>query len=242
MKFNIFTSACFFLLSQIVFASALVKINNKANTVFVIARMVYSGSALNDRIARETTNEINRMWNEFPTSVVINNRSYKVVFKIDYVIAGLKPFKNPESCAYNFIQILNKTNPNDRSFYNNIGSNKGTFFTSDNLGFSTTTAHEFGHGLGLDHNSKNQTAAEIPGIMFARGTFVKPEFQWNPQALPGEPGSTINPSFRKVRPIDIETILFPSFEPRTLACIGEGLPLPIGKNHHHRSLTDVELD
>lgn len=212
-------------------ASALIQIDHRAGIVYVTSRLVYSGPALTKAIADEATREIHDMWNEIPTEVRIATKPYRIEFDIDYVMAGEQELKNPESCAYNFIQVRNKVNAGDRSYYTNFGAQTGVFFTSDNLGHSTTAAHEFGHGLVLSHNNHDQTRAPVPGIMFARGTLVRPEFQYDPKAKPGAPGGTINPIYRKVRSIDIQTIPLNSvilrsgsFSHWSMGCLGAGKP------------------
>ena len=141
------------------------------------------------------------------------------------MIAGRQTLINPDSCGYNFIQIINKTNAGDRSYYEGLGSRNGVFYTSDALGTSTTAAHEFGHGLMLDHNDGDQRNAAVPGIMFARGTLVRSEFQWDPRAAAGAAGGTINPQYRKVRSVDIQAIPVSSVRnklSKSVGCLGDG--------------------
>lgn len=206
-------------------ASALLVRDDASKTLKVIARLVYSGPALTETIADASTREINDMWNENPTDISINDSVYRVKFEIDYIISDRQSLIDADSCAYNYITVLNKTNAGDRSYYTGLGTQFGVFYTSDDLGHSTTTAHEFGHGLLLDHNFYDQREANPPGIMFARGTLVKPEFQWDPNALPGAAGGTINPIHRKVRSEDISDIPFEAagkVSQRTLSCLGNG--------------------
>jgi hypothetical protein len=209
-------------------AAALVKKNVDTKTLTVMARMVYSGSALTEELARSSTDEIHRMWNEAPTEVRLGEETYKVEFEVDYILGG-GVLAQADSCAYNYIQILNPTRSGDRSFYNTIGARGGVFYTSDDLGNSTTAAHEFGHGLTLVHNPTNQLLAPVPGIMFARGTLVRQEFQWNTTVIPGAYGGTINPVHRHVRSEDILAIPFAKvlFNEENIGCIGQGKPLQI---------------
>ena len=191
----------------------------------MIARIVYFGPALTDAIAEASTREIQDMWSETPTDIKLGSASYRVIFEIDHLIAGRQVLLNSDSCAYNFIEVRNLTTPGDRSYYQGLGSREGVFYTSDALGTSTTTAHEFGHGLMLEHNDGDQRTADIPGIMFARGTLVRSEYQWNPAAQAGAPGGTINPVHRKVRSEDIQTIPFSSVRSDdlvTTGCLGDG--------------------
>lgn len=219
------------LTSGMAHSSALVEFDDIGKIIHVSARIIYSGPALTNEIAKAATGEIQRMWNENRTSVAINYEKYKVDFNIQYLLADRIKILNTESCGYNFITVLDKSNPDDRSYYEGLGSRKGVFYTSDALGTSTTAAHEFGHGLMLDHNDGDQRNANVPGIMFARGTLVKPQFQWNPKAEAGAAGGTINPIFRKVRSVDIQAIPFGSLDrsiiwgiyDSKLGCIGDGV-------------------
>lgn len=220
-----FATAAVILLSQPVYSSALIERDDVSKTIRVIGRIVYSGAALTDEIAEASTREIQDMWSETPTDIKLGTTSYRVIFEIDHVIAGRQILINNDSCAYNFIQVLNKTNANDRSYYQGLGSRNGVFYTSDALGSSTTAAHEFGHGLMLEHNDGDQRSADVPGIMFARGTLVRSEYQWNPAAQAGAAGGTINPKFRKVRAEDILAIPFSTVRSDdlvTTGCLGDG--------------------
>ncbi len=187
-------------------ASALLKV--EGGVIHVISRMVYSGPAATPEIANAATLEIVRMWNAKPTFVDFEGKPHRVVFDVDYVMDNGAPLPNPNSCAYNYIQIKDKIGPRDRSFYSYLGANSGVFYTSDGLGTSTTAAHEYGHGLGLEHNDFDQIDTDVPGIMFARGTFVKQQFQYRPEIEAGKPGGTVNPIFRRVRSVDIREIDF----------------------------------
>ena len=206
-------------------SSALIERDDVSKTIRVIGRIVYSGPAATEAIAQASTQEIQEMWSDYPTNVKIGATSYRVEFEIDHVMAGRKPLMNPESCGYNFIKIMHKASSGDRSYYSGLGSRTGVFYTSDGLGTSTTAAHEFGHGLLLDHNPGDQRSAAVPGIMFARGTIVKPEFQWDPKASAGAAGGTINPSYRKVRREDIRAIPFSILmagASKRFICLGDG--------------------
>lgn len=217
-------------LSQPAHSSALIEKDEASKTIRVIGRIIYSGTALTDEIAEASTREIQDMWSEIPTDIKLGGTSYRVEFDIDYVIQGRRELSNLDSCAYNFIQVLNKTNAGDRSYYTGLGSRNGVFYTSDGLGTSTTVAHEFGHGLMLDHNPDDQRSASVPGIMFARGTLVRSEYQWSPTAQAGASGGTINPKFRKVRTADIAAIPFADAIKNSngrMSCLGLGRALKI---------------
>jgi len=228
INFGLATLATF-TFAQAAHSSALIEKDDVAKTIKVIGRMVYSGLALTNEIAENSTREIQDMWSETPTDVVIGGVSYRVSFEIDYVIPGNQRLYNSDSCAHNFVNVLNKTSPGDRSYYAGLGARNAVFYTSDGLGTSTTTAHEFGHGLMLDHNDGDQRRADVPGIMFARGTLVRSEYQWNSNAESGQAGGTINPKYRKVRAEDIQAIPFDKIvtNSKSLSCLGSGKILTI---------------
>ena len=108
--------------------------------------------------------------------------------------------QNNNDYRNNYIRI-EKENFLTRSFMGNeIGANAGHWLISDNLGESTTAAHEFGHALGLDHPADfDLRQRELPPPMMApRGTLVKARFQWNSSVNAGEFGGTLKPFYRKV--------------------------------------------
>jgi hypothetical protein len=223
------------LFSQGAQASALIQKIESTKIIKVTARMVYSGKALTAAIAKATTDEIQKMWNQTTTKVRLGASVYTVKFNVDYLIATDRPLNNAESCAYNFVKILKKKTEEDVSYYADYGSNEAFFFTADNLGHSTTAAHEFGHGLMLKHTIFNRSIgmgfnlieprkANTPGIMAPRGAIVDAEFQRDPTALSGEEGGTLNPIYRKVRSADIQAIPFAdvAFDADNFGCLGMG--------------------
>ena len=205
--------------------SALVVRDEKAGILSFITQINFQGSALTPQNAYASAAEISRLWNESKTSVNYNGRVYRTRFVISYTVNDAwRIMRDTSSCAENYVQIEPMRHSGDRSFYELFGRN-GTFYTSDDLGSSTTVAHEYGHGLGLEHDDYNQLSAPVPGIMFARGTLVKPRFQWNPTAQPGAPGGSINPKYRKVRAADIAKLDLGRLKfVGQYACLGAGVP------------------
>jgi hypothetical protein len=64
---------------------------------------------------------------------------------------------------------------------------------------STTAAHEIGHTIGLAHPARLDLRGKgVPGIMYPRGTLVDAPYQYDASAMPGMPGGTMHPKFRKV--------------------------------------------
>ena len=153
------------------------------------------------------------MYNEPKATVELMGKLLQVVFNINYEIVS--PFDALEMAKVNidfqnnFIRIENE-NMVTRSFMGyGLGDNSGHWLTSDNLGTSTTAAHEFGHSLGLDHpaNPDFRGFPSPPPIMAARGSLVDAKYQWNPLAKAGEYGGTMNPVHRKVSLEEITLIM-----------------------------------
>jgi hypothetical protein len=109
--------------------------------------------------------------------------------------------KDNTDARLNFVRVEVNNTAQGRSFFE-IGGNSGFFNTSDNIGTSTTGPHEVGHGFGLLH-SGDQRGKGQPDIMAARGTYVDPQYQYDPSAAPGAPGGTVNPATRRVTQGDI---------------------------------------
>jgi len=227
--FSTFLCLLCLLNSSLSHASALIKV--EGGVIHVISRFVYSGPALTDEIAEASTREIRKMWNEQIHFVEFEGKPHRVVFDIDYTLDNPRNLQNADSCAYNYVDVRDREDAGSRSVYY-LGGNNGIFYTSDNLGHSSTVAHEYGHGLGLEHNEGYQEDAEVPGIMFARGTLVKSKFRYNPKAVSGDQGGTLNPVFRKVRKEDVRQIDFNQvylthnflpWMPR-YGCLGSGRP------------------
>lgn len=102
-----------------------------------------------------------------------------------------------------------------------LNDNSGFWVTSDDLGNSTTAPHEKGHGYGLEHSDGDQRGKGQPNIMSARGTYVDPEYQYDPKAKAGEKGGTINPRKRKVSEAEVRAVVSGlTFNDKGIANIG----------------------
>lgn len=183
------------------------------NQIEITSRLYLYGSEATEAIGNKIVDEINRMYNEPEVFLEIDQVKMKVRFSIDFKVvstgeAMLKAAVNFNH-RNNFIRIENE-NHITRSFMGyGLGDNAGHWLTTDNLGTSTTAAHEFGHSLGLDHpeNLDFRGSTTPPPIMAPRGSLVEPQFQWEPTAKPGEFGGTMNPKYRKVTAEEILLIL-----------------------------------
>ncbi len=185
----------------------------ETNQIEIVSRLYLYGSQANDRTGTSIIEEIENMYNEPDVFVLTGSGRMKVIFKVSFHLISIEDaidlaatntdFRN------NFIRIESK-NVLTRSFMGfGLGDNAGHWITSDQLGVSTTAAHEFGHGLGLDHPVHNDYRGTHlpPPIMAPRGSLVDPQYQWNPLAKPGEFGGTMNPVHRKVTAQEIEMVV-----------------------------------
>lgn len=193
--------------------AAIANIQPDKNRIEIISRLYLYGSEATNETGDKIIAEINQMYNEPEVYININGQSLKVLFSVDFKIisAGEAMLRAAVNFNFknNFIRIENE-NHITRSFMGyGLGDNAGHWLTSDNLGTSTTAAHEFGHSLGLDHpaNLDFRGSTTPPPIMAPRGSLVNPQYQWEPTAKAGEFGGTMNPKYRKVTAEEVQLIL-----------------------------------
>jgi hypothetical protein len=214
---KLFLPLFLFITTSNVFASAKVCIKNGELEVF--SNLIFYGNKAAES-GPGCAKEIHHMFNQPDAHVEVNGKKLKVKFKVSYQIeqedAAFSSVNINKRVENNYIRIENKTNnePNGRSNHN-LAGNCGFYAHADNLGSSTTCAHEYAHGLGLIHYNERKSGYGSngdlrgkgdPGIMAARGYLVDQKFQWNSNVKAGEAGGTINPKFRKVRKEDIEDL------------------------------------
>ena len=199
------------------FASAKVIYHPTESRIELSARIYFYGSEATSEIAQAVLAEINQYWNGgshfnasiLPLTVPFGN--LKVRFQA--IVSGevisearaLALLDGTPAPEINFINILaGDSASGDRSAMDFICGRTGTWYLSDDLTKSTTAAHEFGHGLCLDHprNSDWRKLGQPP-IMTARGSLVDSPYQWDPHATSGLPGGTLNPYKRRVTDFDV---------------------------------------
>lgn len=208
--------------------SAIATLLSHQNEIQISARLYFYGSEATDELAAKIVQEINTMYNEANAQIMVAGRSFQVRFEVEYaLIFGdelVQLAVNNRDYRNNFIR-LEKQNTTTRSFMGfGLGDNAGHWITSDQLGVSTTAAHEFGHSLGLDHPLQTDFRGSDapPPIMAPRGTWVLPHYQWNPLVAAGEYGGTMNPIHRKVSVAEIQEVLANArFSPEGVALIGQ---------------------
>ena len=189
--------------------SAVASLKPDAKEIIVSAKLWFYGNFATPDLANKIVDEINKQYNEAQGKIELrqvdrSSDEYLIRFETEAAIVSVEEVfdlvRSNKDFRNNYIRI-EQDNILKRSFMGNeLGGNIGHWLISDNLGESTTAAHEFGHSLGLDHPTEvDLRDRELPPPMMApRGTLVKPRFQWNPTVNAGEFGGTMKPIYRKV--------------------------------------------
>ena len=202
------------------FGSALVLLDRDAGLATVQGKIIFYGPQATEDVAYSAATEVQTYWNggtdSYPAtqylSTMIEGKSYQVIFDISYQLVSDETAKDMMATSpgpeLTFIQILQGNAANgDRSYMSDLGANTGVWYLSDDIGKSTTVAHEFGHGMGLAHPVKSDWRGRgQPDIMSPRGTIVDADYQWNVNAAAGAAGGTISPYKRRVIQWDINNL------------------------------------
>lgn len=191
--------------------SAVGFVNHSVFEIVIKATLNFYGKYAEPILGNKIISEINTLWNAPQTVIKVNQLDYRINFDIDFRCLNnfevLRLIYQNTNHEQNYIRIEDK-NIAERSMMGyGLGENSGHWLITDQLGESTTAAHEFGHALGLPHpNEIDYRNTGMPPIMAPRGTFVDAEFQWNPLAEVGAFGGTMRPIWRRVRGYEVQEI------------------------------------
>lgn len=192
----------------------------------VKATLFLYGKYAGERLAADIASEINGMWNQPLAVVPVQARYLKVRFEVHVQAVTIDEARQKmcenRSHEVNFVRVED-ANMTERSMMGRgLGQNSGHWLITDQLGHSTTAAHEFGHALGLPHPEQlDYRGTGYPPLMAPRGTLVDAVFQWNPLAEPGAYGGTMNPVHRRVRQEEVLEVMARATFTKSNFIIGE---------------------
>lgn len=183
---------------------------DQTNSALIIhSTIIIYGDAADHTLAQTMAHDIATIWNAPQAIITIRRHDYLLRFQINGIY---KPDLNPEEVWYNDNPLLNffrieEYSERDISFVDGLGCNTGYFKLANLKQTSTTSAHEYGHTLGLDHPlNLDIRGSGTPGIMYPRGTLCDPQFQYDPSIVAGAKGGTLDPQWRKVLPDDVKDL------------------------------------
>lgn len=193
-----------------------VELSKKKHSITVYGNIIVYGTASTLPIAKKIAHNIMWHWNKPKAKVMVQGQRFSVRFELKpFYIADFHQdyFTNNKDQKNIFIRI-EETIKTNISVMDNVGSNTG-FFMKSNVAYdgASTEAHEYGHAIGLWPNSPDGHPQDLdqrgkgrPGIMYPRGTWVDPQYQYWSHVQAGEQGGTVAPDHRRVRQLDIDML------------------------------------
>ena len=185
------------------------EINYQQSTITIFSHIITYGNMADEEVTENIREEIERMWNEPEGVIFYHNTHFRIIFRttaeVKKYIEELEILKNTDP-RNNYFRIEKFVHGNI-SFVDGLGCNTGYFLIENLYKGSTTSAHEYGHTLGLPHPEMLDIRGEgVPAIMYPRGTLVDPQYQYDPAMRAGFTGGTMHPMHRKVKQQDIEDL------------------------------------
>jgi RHS repeat-associated protein len=147
-------------------------INEKEKTYTVYSKIYFYGTKATTKNAKKIAKDIAYQWNYPQTSFSKNGKIYKIKFRISYETVtekeALKLSVNNKDPMINFMRLESAKKSSISLVHKNRGTNSFWININD---ASTTSSHEYGHGLGIyKHTPGGSSSINRPDIMTARGT------------------------------------------------------------------------
>jgi hypothetical protein len=186
------------------------------NKIVISATIMIYGNAASKLLAKQIAHNIQWHWNFPKAFIFIDNKKMNIEFKIRGIYnpnINARLVRQNRNLNNYFIRVENDLYTGV-SLMDCINSNTG-FFKVTNVGYkgASTEAHEFGHAIGLWPGTPDGHPTDIdqrgkgrPGIMYPRGSWVDPQYQYDPKIPAGQPGGTVHPDTRRVRQLDVELL------------------------------------
>ncbi len=228
-------------------ASAWVQISPEKDVLTVSATLYLYGNAANQDLVNSVVDEINLYWSGMTHTSSIplplwaggarTKQKFEISVKGELISESLAQLmiRNHPAIGQNFIHIIaqpiDRTRPH--SYIDKICGSTGTWMVTDQLGSSTTSAHEFGHALCLVHPYTSDLRGHgAPWMMVPRNSWVDSLYQINPHAKPGSIEGALNPLTRRVLQTDLDQIDWEDlvFDSNGRAPLGEPATLNLKEN------------
>ncbi len=180
--------------------------DEKNKTVTINSTFLVYGSGAKD-YAKQFANNVKEMWNAAGGKITVDGKEYTAKFNISYTVASEGTAKELASGnkdpKLNFVRIETVNDPSNVGKGDTKGGSNSFFINTKQLDEkgSTTSAHEYGHSLGLDgHTSTDNYMSGQPDIMTTKATLVDKEFSTNPPTPSpnGQQGYRLDTQYRKV--------------------------------------------
>ena len=201
-------------------------IDKQAHTITITSHIIMYGGAASPELATSTAQSIQDQWNAACGTVMVGGETYDVVFEVTGEYRenlAMSDVLNNKDIKNNYIRVEEETNLITKGSYMDgskpkTGANSGFWKLAEIEGEnSTTEAHEYGHGVGQEHedfgvpdtenpNRRDYRGNGSPPMGLPRSSLVDPEYQRNPTAAPRVDGGTLKSSTRTVKQEDIDAL------------------------------------